>query len=148
MAQLRQDYQQFVNRDAEILIVGPDDQKAFVEYWEKIPLWDSQQSLPRTTKEALHKQRIQNNPIGLANSLKGMGTGVQPSLWNTLSTIQLPVHLIVGELDTKFVSIAQDMHTYLPESNLHVVTDAGHTAHLEQPEAFNETLVKILNANL
>ena len=35
MAQLRQDYQQFVAREAEILVVGPEDQKAFQDYWQK-----------------------------------------------------------------------------------------------------------------
>jgi len=35
MAQLRQDYQQIIDRDAEILVVGPEDKKAFVEYWNK-----------------------------------------------------------------------------------------------------------------
>ena len=35
MAQLRQDYQQFVDRDAEILVVGPEDKKEFAKYWEK-----------------------------------------------------------------------------------------------------------------
>jgi peroxiredoxin Q/BCP len=35
MAQLRQDYEKFVARDAEVVIVGPDDQEAFVAYWQK-----------------------------------------------------------------------------------------------------------------
>jgi peroxiredoxin Q/BCP len=35
MAQLRQNYQQFVARDAEVVVVGPDDQKAFQDYWQK-----------------------------------------------------------------------------------------------------------------
>jgi len=35
MAQLRQDYQLFVARDAEVVVVGPDDQKAFQDYWQK-----------------------------------------------------------------------------------------------------------------
>ena len=35
MAQLRQDYQRFVERDAEIVVVGPDSEQAFREYWEK-----------------------------------------------------------------------------------------------------------------
>ena len=35
MAQLRQDYKQFIDRDAEILVVGPDNQKAFAQYWNK-----------------------------------------------------------------------------------------------------------------
>ena len=35
MAQLRQDYQEFVDRGAEIIAVGPDDAEAFRSYWEK-----------------------------------------------------------------------------------------------------------------
>ena len=35
MAQLRQDYQEFVKRDTEILVVGPEKPEAFKEYWEK-----------------------------------------------------------------------------------------------------------------
>ena len=39
MAQLRQGYPEFVSRDAEIVVVGPEDQKAFATYWqdERIP---------------------------------------------------------------------------------------------------------------
>ena len=35
MAQLRQDYSQFVDRDIEIVVVGPEDAKAFAEYFGK-----------------------------------------------------------------------------------------------------------------
>ncbi|MBN2553911.1 MAG: redoxin domain-containing protein [Spirochaetales bacterium] len=35
MAQLRRDYQQFVELDTEILVVGPEDAESFREYWKK-----------------------------------------------------------------------------------------------------------------
>lgn len=35
MAQLRQDYDQFVARDAEVVVVGPEDAASFRSYWEK-----------------------------------------------------------------------------------------------------------------
>jgi len=35
MAQLRQDYAQFVTRNAEILVVWPDDERAVVDYCQK-----------------------------------------------------------------------------------------------------------------
>ena len=35
MAQLRQDYDEFVARDAEIVVVGPEGQDAFADYWER-----------------------------------------------------------------------------------------------------------------
>ena len=33
MAQLRQDYDQFTDRDAEVIVVGPDNSSAFARYW-------------------------------------------------------------------------------------------------------------------
>jgi peroxiredoxin Q/BCP len=35
MAQLRQDYEKFLARDAEIIVVGPEDAQAFQRYWQK-----------------------------------------------------------------------------------------------------------------
>ena len=39
MAQLRQDYQEFVNRQTQVVVVGPEDAKAFASYWQanKLP---------------------------------------------------------------------------------------------------------------
>ncbi len=36
---MRQDYSQFISRDAEIVVVGPENTKAFAKYWakEKLP---------------------------------------------------------------------------------------------------------------
>jgi peroxiredoxin len=35
MAQLRQDLDEFKERQAEIIAIGPEDAKAFAEYWHK-----------------------------------------------------------------------------------------------------------------
>ena len=35
MAQLRQDYAAFRARNIEVIVVGPEDAKAFADYWEK-----------------------------------------------------------------------------------------------------------------
>jgi peroxiredoxin Q/BCP len=35
MAQLRQDYQEFVKRQTQVIVVGPEDAKAFVSYWHE-----------------------------------------------------------------------------------------------------------------
>jgi peroxiredoxin len=39
MAQLRQDYEEFTARSAEVVVVGPDSQSAFKDFWqsERIP---------------------------------------------------------------------------------------------------------------
>ena len=35
MAQLRQDYQEFTGRNAKVVVVGPDSESDFVDYWQK-----------------------------------------------------------------------------------------------------------------
>lgn len=35
MAQLRQDYPEFVKRNAEVIVVGPEGPQAFSRYWEE-----------------------------------------------------------------------------------------------------------------
>jgi peroxiredoxin len=35
MAQLRHDYSQFVARDVEVIVVGPEDAPAFADYWQR-----------------------------------------------------------------------------------------------------------------
>ena len=113
----------------------------FVAYWEHLPLFASLQRLPYEQQQALHEQRLQNRPQGLANSLRGVGTGVQPALQERLPILTIPVLLLAGILDTKFCTIAQHMAQALPNAQIHIVPDAGHTIHLEQPEQFDQIVI-------
>lgn len=119
---------------------------AFVARWQALPLFASQQALPATVQSQIHEQRMRNLPQGLANSLRGMGTGVQPALWDQLSTLSVPTLLLAGELDQKFKGIAAQMATYLPNARVAIIPDAGHTIHLEQPLAFQEQVLTFLDA--
>jgi 2-succinyl-6-hydroxy-2,4-cyclohexadiene-1-carboxylate synthase len=117
---------------------------AFVESWENLPLFATQKGLPEAERRRLHDLRLCNNPSGLANSLRGMGTGVQPALWDRLQDVTLPVLIMAGALDTKFVEIAGQMHNRMPNSRLEIIPDAGHTIHLEQPELFQQKVLAFL----
>lgn len=110
-----------------------DGIEKFVDFWESISLWESQKQLSEERKLTLHQIRLANNPAGLANSLRGMGTGQQPSLWPMLDRLNLPTLLITGELDHKFCSIAADMLPLIPNPQHKIILDAGHTIHHEQP---------------
>ena len=35
MAQLRRDYEEFVERDTEVIVIGPEIEVAFTRYWKK-----------------------------------------------------------------------------------------------------------------
>jgi 2-succinyl-6-hydroxy-2,4-cyclohexadiene-1-carboxylate synthase len=114
--------------------------EAFINYWEQLPLFASQQNLSLETREALRAQRLNNRALGLANSLRGVGTGAQPALHERLHTLDLPVLLLAGERDVKFCQIAQQMARQLPHAQLQIVRDAGHAIHLEQPDIFTSLI--------
>jgi 2-succinyl-6-hydroxy-2,4-cyclohexadiene-1-carboxylate synthase len=128
--------QRRVSDEALAVSIEGEGVPAFIERWENLPLFASQRTLPFECREALHRQRLQNSATGLAQSLRGIGTGVQPSLYARLPTLHIPVLLIAGALDTKFTAIAQRMGHALPQSQLRIVPAAGHTVHLEQPQLF------------
>ena len=113
---------------------------AFVEEWESLPLFASQARLSDAVRQKLHEQRIHNDPLGLAYSLRGMGSGAQPSLWERLCELHLPVLLIVGALDEKFTAINLRMKNSISGARLEIVPDAGHSVHLEQPLAYERLL--------
>jgi 2-succinyl-6-hydroxy-2,4-cyclohexadiene-1-carboxylate synthase len=118
----------------------------FVDYWEQLPLWNSQTP---EQKAYLREQRLKNDPLGLANSLRGMGTGVMPSLshrlLDTFQDTKIPVKLIVGEMDAKFVEINREMAQLIPNADLSIVAGAGHTVHLEKPDEYAELVLQFLD---
>jgi len=75
-----------------------------------------------------------------------MGTGAQPSLWPALPQLMLPVELIVGSLDPKFVAINRQMAAQLPQAQLEIVSNAGHTVHLERPSSFQNLVNQFIDA--
>lgn len=116
----------------------------FVDFWENLPLWDSQRTLPAAVLASQRQKRLDNHPLGLAHSLRGMGSGAQPSLWEELPRLNLPTQLIVGELDHKFLRINREMMTAMPQAAMKVVPKAGHRVHLENPPRFHEAVMSFL----
>jgi 2-succinyl-6-hydroxy-2,4-cyclohexadiene-1-carboxylate synthase len=109
--------------------------EAFVREWAAQPLFEG---MPRGIAEIVQADRMRNTAAGLAAALRGLGTGVMPSLWERLGELAMPVDLVVGERDEKFRAIADRMAAALPDARLHVVPSAGHAAHLEAPDAVAE----------
>ncbi|WLR55961.1 2-succinyl-6-hydroxy-2,4-cyclohexadiene-1-carboxylate synthase [Mesobacillus subterraneus] len=117
----------------------------FIDFWESIPLFRSQLNLPNNIREQIRSQRLRNNPVGLANSLRGMGTGVQPSWWDKLSTFDFESLLITGELDDKFCRIAADMASKLPQAKHLSINDCGYAIHVEEREKFGTIVSEFLS---
>lgn len=121
---------------------------SFVDYWEKLALFASQEVLSDELKKRIRLERLAQNPNGLAMSLRGMGTGKQPSYWNHLADFTFPVLLMTGSLDEKFEKIAQEMQQLIPNSTHVTVQNAGHAVYLEQPNIFISQLTNWLEVIL
>jgi 2-succinyl-6-hydroxy-2,4-cyclohexadiene-1-carboxylate synthase len=116
----------------------------FAAWWEDTPIIATQERIPEPYRTALLKRRRTNQPIGLVNSLRSMGTGAMPSLWGRLSQIGIPTFLAVGDGDSKFAEIAERMLDELPQACFRSIPDAGHAAHLESSRAFAAELASFL----
>ena len=118
----------------------------FVDYWETLPIWASQSQLPAAMLAEQRSQRLRNSPNGLANSLRGMGSGAQPNLWSELPDLNIPTLLLVGENDEKFQKINFQMAKLIPLARVALVPSAGHNTHLENPRAFSGAVSSFLQS--
>jgi len=105
----------------------------FLEHWEALPLFASQSRLPAARLAAQRALRRRHRPAGLARALRVLGLGRMPDYLAALPRVDLPVHLMAGELDAKFTALARRMAALLPRATVEVVPGAGHNLLLEAP---------------
>lgn len=117
---------------------------AFVAAWEALPLFASQRRLPAEVQGRIRAGRLANDARGLANSLRGAGTGSMPALWGRLAELDIPTALVVGELDAKYVELGARLAQALPVATLHVVAEAGHAVHIENPDRCSAIVTEAL----
>ncbi len=118
----------------------------FVERWEQLPMWASQAGLPAGILAEQRAQRLKNRLHGLANSLRGMGTGAQPPLWDELGRLEIPTLLLNGELDGKFEGVGFLMAMRIPNVKQIVAPNVGHNVHLEMPAGFADAILSWLES--
>jgi 2-succinyl-6-hydroxy-2,4-cyclohexadiene-1-carboxylate synthase len=112
--------------------VEEDGLEAFVGWWLAQPLFST---LPAEAAEL--ESRLAGTAAGLASSLRLAGAGTQEPLWNRLNDLSMPVLVVAGELDSKYVGLADRMAAGIgPEARLEVIPGAGHACHLERPDLF------------
>jgi 2-succinyl-6-hydroxy-2,4-cyclohexadiene-1-carboxylate synthase len=121
---------------------------AFMDQWESIPLLATQSAISEPGRSRMQDARRSHTALGLASSLREMGTGTMPSLWDQVAGINLPVLLVTGSEDPKFDAIAKRLLRLIPKTRHVVIDGAGHCAHLEQPEAFSTALSTFLDGPL
>jgi pimeloyl-ACP methyl ester carboxylesterase len=83
---------------------------------------------------------------GLAHAARGMLAQKDSRVIDALGTIAVPTLVIVGDKDEPFVAPCEYMAKKIPGARLEVITDAGHSSNLDQPDAFNRVLGQFLDS--
>jgi 2-succinyl-6-hydroxy-2,4-cyclohexadiene-1-carboxylate synthase len=125
--------------DALAATIERDGLEAFLQRWVAQPLFAG-------LGDPDLGDRRRNTVAGLASSLRLAGTGTQEPLWSRLPDVAVPVLLVAGADDPKFVAAAERMAGLLAQPTLAVVAGSGHTVHLEQPAEFLAVLDRWLAA--
>ena len=117
---------------------------AFVDHWEALPIFASQQALSPGVQADIRSTRLGQRTHGLANSLRGIGAGSMPHLWANLVPVSAPTMLIAGELDERYVAFGRRLAAVLSNGRLRVIPGVGHAVHVEAPALCAEVIVDFL----
>lgn len=120
------------------------DYSTFIDEWEQMALFDSQKHLTDEVQARQRANRLGQVPKEVADSLLKYGTGVQPSYWDRLYSMTMPVLLVAGEHDAKFRSVNSRMAEMLPNARFVIIEGAGHNVHMESEEKFGTMMLDFL----
>jgi len=124
--------------------IATDGLEAFADRWQAQALFASQSQLPASALEEQRSHRLENSTVGLGNSLRGMGAGAQDYLLPRLHSIHAPTLFLAGALDERYAAAAPVMAATVPNAEYAIIENAGHTTHLEQPDAWASHVVPFL----
>lgn len=110
------------------------DLDGFLDRWYRMDLFASLKH-HSDLRAALVAKRRRNIPAEAARSLRGAGTGRQPSLWADLERLAAPTLAVAGGRDRKYTDLAFEMAVAGPPV-MPVVVPAGHIVHAERPDLF------------
>ncbi len=139
----REEQDRRIQKDSNLArAIATEDFSIFLNRWYGQPLFRSIKAHPDFAK--MLARRLQNNPLALSQSLLGLGTGVQLSLWKKLPENSMPILLMAGELDQKFVNINTKMSALCRHSKLLIVRGCGHNIHFDNADIFAQSIKEFL----
>ena len=132
-----------IKSDAQIArkltkIIFIDDFYHFLNNWYQQPIFGKIKNHPQY--QSMIASRLTNHPPNLVKSLQFMGTGSQPCLWELLTENTIPLLLLVGEKDEKFIDINIAITKKCQVAKLQIIHDVGHNIHLENTLAFVQNI--------
>ncbi len=136
-----------IKSDAQIAqkltrMINKDDFYHFLNNWYQRPIFGDIKNHPQY--QSMIASRLTNHPLNLVKSLQFMGTGSQPYLWELLIKNTIPLLLLVGEKDEKFIGINIAITEKCNFAKLQIIPQVGHNIHLENTLAFVQHIQNFL----
>ena len=126
---------------------------AFMDWWAGLPLFESQRNLANDQRERLRAGRLANDTESLALSFERAGAHAMSSQGESIRALcelaakGIPVSYLAGELDAKYCKVASTLQSESQGAiSCCVVPAAGHSIHLERPEAFGAILGEVVES--
>jgi 2-succinyl-6-hydroxy-2,4-cyclohexadiene-1-carboxylate synthase len=108
----------------------------FIERWRAQPLFAQE---PADVGALAREDQRRNSPAALAEALRGLGAGEMQPLWERLGELAMPVTVVVGDRDAKYMDLGTRMAGMIDGAEL-VVLRGGHALALEDPEGLAAAL--------
>lgn len=108
----------------------------FIERWRTQPLFAAD---PLEVGALAREDQRRNRPDALAAVMRGLGAGEMQPLWDRLPELAMPVTVLAGERDAKFLALGRRMVELLRDGEL-IVVPGGHGLPLESPAAVAQML--------
>jgi 2-succinyl-6-hydroxy-2,4-cyclohexadiene-1-carboxylate synthase len=102
----------------------------FIGEWRGQPLFAEDPPYVVAHASALMRR---NRPRSLAAAMRGLGAGAMEPLWGRLGELAMPVHLLAGARDGRYVAISRRAAEAMPDGRV-AVLDGGHVLPLEDPD--------------
>ena len=113
-----------------------------VSLWERQPLFADQSD---SLVEEQRPGRLSQDPRSLALLLRTAGQGALEPVWHELPALEVPLLAIAGARDEGYTAAARRIAQLAPNARAVIVEDAGHAAHLQQPEKVAEAITGFLD---
>ena len=92
------------------------------------------------------RREIHRDATGLALAARGLLTQSDARVIESLGSIDVPTLVLVGASDTPFLAAADYMAGHIPGATKVVLEGAGHACNVDQPGAFNRSVLEFLDS--
>ena len=123
---------------------------AFVDWWEGLPLFQTQQKLAHAVLQSVREERLNNNVDVLLNLVENAGQHCMPArsavkcALQELASNNFFTSYITGALDKKYSAFARCLEQQ-SLTDVIIVPGVGHNVHLEAEEEFLKIIINACN---